>query len=64
MQINIRSLSLEEIQIQLKTWEEPSFRAAQIYDWLWKTHAPSFDQMSNLSKKLRENSKNITVFHV
>jgi 23S rRNA (adenine2503-C2)-methyltransferase len=57
MQINIRSRSLEELQIQLKTWEEPSFRAQQIYDWLWKTHAPSFDQMSNLSKKLREKLK-------
>jgi 23S rRNA (adenine2503-C2)-methyltransferase len=30
------------------------FRARQVYDWLWKKTARSFDQMSNISLKTRE----------
>ena len=32
---------------------EPGFKAKQIIGWLWKRSATSFDEMSNLSKKLR-----------
>ena len=51
---NIRSLSLEQIQEILKEWGEAKFRAKQIYEWLWKKGAGSFEEMSNLSKGLRE----------
>ena len=34
---------------------EPKFRAKQIYEWLWKKSARSFDEMTNLSKDLRKN---------
>ena len=33
---------------------EKKFRAKQIYEWLWKKSATSFDEMTNLSKALRE----------
>ncbi len=33
---------------------EPSFRAAQILEWVWKKKAASFDAMSNLPAALRE----------
>ncbi len=33
---------------------ESAFRAKQVYEWLWMKSACSFDQMSNLSKSLRE----------
>lgn len=32
---------------------EKSFRAKQIYEWLWKKNAHSFEDMTNLSKSLR-----------
>lgn len=32
---------------------EKSFRARQIYEWLWQKGAQSFDDMTNLSKDLR-----------
>lgn len=32
---------------------QPAFRAKQIYEWLWKKSATSFDQMQNLPKDLR-----------
>lgn len=51
---NIRSLSLDQIQEILKEWGEAKFRAKQIYEWLWKKGTGSFEEMSNLSKALRE----------
>ncbi len=33
---------------------EPKFRSRQIYEWLWKKSAVSFEEMSNLSKNLRQ----------
>jgi 23S rRNA (adenine2503-C2)-methyltransferase len=32
----------------------PKFRANQVYEWLWKKRAISFDEMTSLSKELRE----------
>ncbi len=37
----------------LKAENEPSFRAAQILEWVWKKKAASFDAMSNLPAALR-----------
>ncbi len=51
---NLRQVPLNEIEDQLKEWGEPKFRAAQIHDWIWKKHVGSIEQMSNLSKELRE----------
>lgn len=54
---NLRELSFEQLQNQLKEWGEPAFRAKQIDEWLWKKFAGSIDEMSNLSKALREKLK-------
>ncbi len=35
-------------------WGEPKFRAEQVHDWIWKKHAGSIEDMTNLSKALRE----------
>lgn len=51
---DIRSLSLEQLQAYLTEKGEKKFRAQQIYEWLWQKHAASFEEMSNLSKALRE----------
>lgn len=50
---DIRSLSLAEIQNALTGFGEKPFRAKQVYEWLWKKGARSFDEMTNLSKELR-----------
>lgn len=48
---------------------EPSFRAKQVYEWLWEKSCTDFDEMSNLSKTLREKLKesftinNVEVHH-
>jgi 23S rRNA (adenine2503-C2)-methyltransferase len=51
---NLRSLSLEEIQVQMQEWGEPSFRAKQVYEWVWKKFVADIGEMTNLSKSLRE----------
>ena len=51
---NIRNLSLKELQGEFVERNEKSFRAKQVYEWLWKKNAASFDEMTNLSKELRE----------
>lgn len=51
---NIRHLSKEEIIEFFTTHAEKAFRAKQVYEWLWKKHAVSFDEMSNLSFATRQ----------
>ena len=51
--IDIRSLSLESLQKHFSEMNEKSFRAKQVYEWLWKKSCFSFDEMSNISKELR-----------
>lgn len=51
---NLRELSLDDLQLLMKEWEEPKFRAKQIDEWLWKKFVGGIDEMSNLSKALRE----------
>jgi 23S rRNA (adenine2503-C2)-methyltransferase len=53
--IDIRSLNPEQLQQHFASLlgEEKSFRAKQVYEWLWKKSCFSFDEMSNISKELR-----------
>lgn len=52
--VNIRNLSLEELLAQFQVFNEKPFRAKQVFEWLWKKNAHSFDEMTSLSKELRE----------
>lgn len=49
----ICSLSLEKLKIWMTENGEKSFRAPQVFDWIYTKGAKSFDEMSNLSKDLR-----------
>ena len=51
---DIRALSLPEMREVFLEMGEKSFRANQVYEWLWKKAAHTFEEMSNLSKDLRE----------
>ena len=52
--IDIKSLYLDELSNEIKKLGLPSFRAKQIYEWIHVKLVKSFDDMSNLSKDLRE----------
>lgn len=51
---NIRDLSLDEMKTFIEGQGQKTFRAKQLYEWLWLKSARSFDEMTNLSKDLRE----------
>lgn len=50
---DIKSMLPEEIEADLKAMGQPKFRAGQIFQWLTRG-AESFEEMTNLSKDLRE----------
>lgn len=51
---DIKKLGLNEIECFLAEHNEKKFRAKQIYEWLWVKNCTDFDEMSNLSKKMRQ----------
>ena len=51
---DIRTLSLEQLTDYFKEIGEKPFRAKQVYDWLWSKNLHSIEEMTNLSKDLRD----------
>jgi 23S rRNA (adenine2503-C2)-methyltransferase len=51
---DILSLSLVELTAELLVLGEKPFRARQLFAWLHQRYAASFDEMSDLSKALRQ----------
>lgn len=51
---NIRLLQLDQLKEEIVKLGHKPFRAKQIYGWLWKKGATSFETMTNLSVQLRE----------
>jgi len=54
VKLDIRLLSKAEILEWFLAMGEKKFRAKQVYEWLWQKGAHSFQEMTNLSKALRE----------
>lgn len=59
MREDIKSMTLEELIQAMKDMGEPAFRGRQIFTWLHQRGAVSFEEMTNLSKPLREKLENI-----
>lgn len=51
--MDIRSLNVQEISSYIDRLEQPTYRAEQIYQWIWQKGVRSFDQMTNLPISLR-----------
>ena len=51
---DIKSQTVEELQTQFQAWEAPTYRVEQLLNWLYEQHVTNWDQMTNLSKPLRE----------
>lgn len=54
---DIKSLTLSELTQEMESIGEKKFRVAQIYSWLHERLVDDFDEMTNLSKGLREKLK-------
>ncbi|MEQ9062688.1 MAG: 23S rRNA (adenine(2503)-C(2))-methyltransferase RlmN [Vicingaceae bacterium] len=50
--INIRELDPIALKTAFTEFNEPSYRAKQVYDWLWTKNAAEFSNMTNLPKDL------------
>ena len=57
MKEDIRKYSIDELQLVIQEMGEKRFRAGQIQEWIWGKSAQSFDEMTSLSKELRERLK-------
>jgi 23S rRNA (adenine2503-C2)-methyltransferase len=51
---SLYDLTLAELRAELAAMGEPPFRAGQVFDWLYKKGAASFDRMTNLPAAFRE----------
>ena len=55
---DIRSLTLDELTSFFQKNSLPSYKAKQVYEWLWKKSCLSFDEMTNISIETRKLLKN------
>ena len=55
---NIKDFDLEDLKNELIELGEKSFRAEQIFKWIYQEKVKSFDEMTNLSLELRNKLKN------
>ncbi len=51
---DIKSMKIEDLQLFMADLGEPKFRAKQLFEWMHQKQVSSFDEMTNLSKGLRE----------
>ena len=58
---DIRSLTTEQIKALVEELGEKPYRARQLWEWLWKKRARSFEDMSDLPKAFRAELKERTV---
>lgn len=52
--LNLLNLGPKELEALVASLGEPSFRAKQVFRWMWKQGVQSLDEMTNVSKVLRQ----------
>ncbi|MFN3454432.1 MAG: 23S rRNA (adenine(2503)-C(2))-methyltransferase RlmN [Pseudobdellovibrio sp.] len=60
--VNFYSFTLPALQDYLKKYGKEKFRAQQIFKWVYESRVTDFEQMSNLSKDLRTELKDLITF--
>jgi len=60
---NIKDYNLEELKEEFLKLGEKAYRAEQVFKWLYVDKVTSFDDMTNLSKELREKLKSEFEMH-
>lgn len=58
--ININDFTLKELEEYIASLDEKKFHAKQIFKWIHKIGVTSFDEMTDISKSLRDKLKNNT----
>ena len=60
---NLLGMTLDELETFFISLGEKKFRGAQVFQWLYKYGAESFDDMTDISKTLRERLGEAAVIH-
>jgi len=55
--LNIKDYDLPELEEKFIDLGEKAYRAKQVFQWIYKEHVTSFDDMTNLSLELRNKLK-------
>src|SRR5690554_7266890 len=62
---DIRKMTLAQLEEFFLSAGEKKFRAKQVYEWLWNKSLKNFEDMTNISKPIRELLKaNFTIDHI
>ncbi len=59
--INLKNLPLRKLEKWFKEKGEGTYRAKQVFGWLYRKYSADFDEMTNISKSLREQLKEVAV---
>ena len=59
---DIKSLNYNELVQYVESINEKKFRAAQLYSWMHEKLAESYDEMTNISDKLKNTLKEDTLY--
>lgn len=57
MKTDIKSLTLDELKEEMERIGEKAFRAKQLYEWMHVKLAGDFEEMTNISKSLKDKCK-------
>ncbi|MFZ2097527.1 MAG: 23S rRNA (adenine(2503)-C(2))-methyltransferase RlmN [Anaerolineales bacterium] len=61
---SIYDLNLDELDLLLKSWDEPTYRASQIWDGLYRQFWSSIDEFTSLPKSLRRKLSDYFSLHL
>ncbi|MEE9362974.1 MAG: 23S rRNA (adenine(2503)-C(2))-methyltransferase RlmN [Cellulophaga sp.] len=62
---DVRALTKEQLREFFVSNGDKSFRGSQVYEWLWKKSAHSFEEMTNISKETRDMMEsNFVINHI
>ena len=64
MKKNIKDFNLDDLKEVMKNLGEKPYRAEQVFSWIFKENITSFDDMTNVSKELRDKLKENFDLHV
>jgi len=51
---NVTGMTLEQMESLMESIGQPKYRAAQLFNWIYKRAILSFDEMTNFAKSLRQ----------
>ena len=62
---DVRALTKEQLREFFVSNGDKSFRGNQVYEWLWRKSAHSFEEMTNISKETRDMlESNFVINHI